>query len=147
EEVPEEPIEPVEEVKPSEASETATVVAEIVPPEEVVKAEPVEEPKPKPPKPKKKPPPPKRSASKSSVNSTAAAGAGRSNPQALSRYLSQVRAAILRHRRSAPAGAYGKVTVQVTIAKSGRLSCISIARSSGKRALDRAALATVRGVG
>ncbi len=146
EEVLEEPTEMVQEVKPTEVSETALVVAEIVPPTEIVKAEPVEEPKPKP-KPRKKPKPVKQQAYNATTNSTAAAGAGRSKSSIQARYDAQIRAGIMRHRIRAPAGAYGRLTITIVIARSGSISSFRLTRSSGNGALDRAALAIVGRVG
>jgi protein TonB len=138
------PPEEVETVAPTEVGESPVVIAELVEPTETVTAEPVEEPAPKP---RKKPQAVKQHASNASNNSAAAAGAGRSDPKALARYISQIRARILRYRQSVPAGTYGRVIVRATITRSGGLSGIGISRSSGNSALDRAALTTVRRVG
>ncbi len=141
--------ETLDDFQPSEVSETKITVVETIGPTETITAEPVVEPPPTPkpsPKPREKPAA-AQAGSKGASNSKAAAGAGRSNPQVLARYLSKVRATILRHRRSVRAGARGQVVVRVVINSSGRLSGIKVVRSSGHRALDQAALDIVRRVG
>ena len=58
------------------------------------------------------------------------------------RYAANVRAAIGRHRPGVRGG--GSATVAFSIGPSGGLQGVQIARSSGKSALDQAAIATVR---
>ena len=58
------------------------------------------------------------------------------------RYAANVRAAIGRHRPAGRAG--GSATVAFSIGPAGGLQGVQIVRSSGKPALDQAAIATVR---
>jgi protein TonB len=58
------------------------------------------------------------------------------------RYAANVRAAIGRHRPAVRAG--GSATVAFSIGPAGGLQGVQIVRSSGKPALDQAAIATVR---
>ncbi|WP_165645175.1 energy transducer TonB family protein, partial [Oharaeibacter diazotrophicus] len=79
------------------------------------------------------------------VDGRAASGAGRPDPDAMARYLSSVRADIMRQRRSVRAAGRGKVAVVAfSIDASGALGAIALASSSGAPALDDAALAMVR---
>lgn len=143
--------ETVAEVKPVETQVKEAEIAELVEPVETTVAKPVENPPEKKevakPRPKPKPKPVQQSASNASNNSRASSGAGRPNKQVLSRYLSEVRARILRHRRAVPSSVRGRAVVSFTITRSGGLSGIRLARSSGHAALDRAAVDIVRRVG
>ncbi|WP_157973463.1 TonB family protein [Tropicimonas sp. IMCC34043] len=60
-----------------------------------------------------------------------------------------IRARIERYKRypSAARRAEGTTTVALTVARDGRLSTVSVARSSGNAALDQAAIAAVRQAG
>jgi len=151
EEVTEAVPETVAEVKPVETQVKEAEIAELVEPVETTVAKPVENPPEKKevakPRPKPKPKPVQQSASNASNNSRASSGAGRPNKQVLSRYLSEVRARILRHRRAVPSSVRGRAVVSFTITRSGGLSGIRLARSSGHAALDRAAVDIVRRVG
>lgn len=83
--------------------------------------------------------------SRAAVDGRAASGAGRPDPDAMARYLSSVRADIMRQRRSVRAAGRGKVAVVAfSIDASGALGGIALASSSGAPALDDAALAMVR---
>ncbi|AVW89905.1 energy transducer TonB family protein [Celeribacter baekdonensis] len=60
-----------------------------------------------------------------------------------------IRAAIERKKRypSAARGAKGKVVLQISVARTGALRSVSVARSSGNALLDQAALAAVQSIG
>lgn len=79
------------------------------------------------------------------MESQAASGAGAPDPNALARFLSSVRADIMRQRRTVSVDGRGKTAVvRFEITASGDLSAIGIARTSGDGRLDDAALALVR---
>jgi protein TonB len=65
------------------------------------------------------------------------------NPLGARSYAGKVHAAIARHRRGSKAGS-GSATVTFSIGPAGGLRSASISRSSGRRELDQAALASVR---
>lgn len=91
--------------------------------------------------PRRAAPPP---ASEASVAGQKASGAGRPDKNALSRFISSVRADIMRQRRSLTTSGRGKVAVvSFTIMGSGTLSGIRVSKSSGDPALDAAAVAMV----
>ncbi|KAB0677214.1 energy transducer TonB family protein [Aureimonas leprariae] len=139
---------------------------EAVPPDEVVVSEVAPPPPPKPraqprPKPPAKPKPPVREArpartaepatprrqqaSRASVAGQRASGAGAPDKNALTRFMSGVRAAIMRQERSVSGQGGGRTaTVSFTISASGALGGISVSKSSGDPALDAAAVAMVR---
>lgn len=133
--------ETVESFTPAEIAKTGTTVADLLP-TETITAEPVIEP----PTPREQPPNAVQAASKGSMNSKASSGAGRPNPQVLARYLSEVRATILKHRGSVRSDASGQVVIRAVIDRSGRLTGIKVVRSSGLPILDAAALDVVRRV-
>jgi periplasmic protein TonB len=70
------------------------------------------------------------------------AAAARTGKVSSGRYAANVRAAVGRHRLGVRGG--GSATVAFSIGPAGGLQGVQIARSSGKPALDQAAIATVR---
>jgi protein TonB len=118
----------------------------IEPPPPAEKAEVVMPPKPKPkPKPKS-PPKPKpqapQAASASNTPRADIAGSGaRASPSEINRYSARVRAAVERNKRvpSVAGGAKGRVHIAITISRSGGVTGLRIAGSSGNPALDAAA--------
>ncbi|WP_181703391.1 TonB family protein [Chthonobacter albigriseus] len=77
--------------------------------------------------------------------SQAASGAGRTDPDALSRFLASVRADIMRQRRGLHGSGRGRhAVVRFRIAASGEIADIAVVRSSGASVLDEAAVALVR---
>lgn len=167
EEAVEEPVEPVEQEIVEVASlepvsepvpqvieaEVAEVVEEVVE-KEPEKVEPVPEPKPKP-KPvrkvQRKPVPKPSIARKVSAQEAPKAAAprevegGATNGISPARWQSRVNAHLNRYKRY-PSGenAQGTVSVRFTIDAGGRVTGVSLARSSGSGALDQAALDMVR---
>lgn len=140
------------------------------PPEPEPKPEPVAKPEPPQPKPAaKRAPAPKKPARQASAAAPAqrAAGSGGGamagdQGQAAAATLSQsrvkdlkaswgaaIRARIERRKAypKAAAGAKGKVTVRLAVARGGTLASVSVVKSSGHPALDGAALEAVRAAG
>lgn len=151
-EIPEEVVEDVKpEPLPEEPAEPEPEVVEeqkIEPPPPVEKAEVVmpAKPKPKPkPKPKSKPKPkPQAPQAASATNAPRAdiAGSGaRASPSEIAKYSGRVRAAVERNKRipSVSRGVTGRVHIVITISRSGSVTGLRIARSSGNAALDAAA--------
>jgi periplasmic protein TonB len=89
--------------------------------------------------------PQRQQASRAAVAGQRASGAGTPDRNTLTRFMSSVRAAIMRQKREVAApGGRRTATVRFTIASSGALGGIAIASSSGDPELDRAAIAMVR---
>ncbi|WP_075217769.1 TonB family protein [Mongoliimonas terrestris] len=84
--------------------------------------------------------------SRTAVEGQRASGSGRPDPDALAAYGADVRARIMRQRRtvSVSAAAGARVTVRFTVSADGGVSGVSVARSSGDPALDIAAVAMVQ---
>ena len=133
----------VEEIEPTPEPLVEEDVAQVPKAEE---AEVIIAPKEKKKKEKKKPKPvaPSQAATSAAKPKADVAGKGASaSPSEINAYLARVRAAIERSKKTPVGGGKGVAYVAATITRSGGISGLRVARSSGIPALDSAARATV----
>jgi protein TonB len=88
--------------------------------------------------------PPKAQVKKSNRSAAPAAGASSSPSISPAKWRGALMAHLNRHKRSPRGGGAGTATVKFTINRSGSVTSVRLARSSGSKALDAAAISLVR---